>query len=473
MTSALPAERTRRFPIVLFVAVALVAAIVLDTTGSGRASTTGTARPFASVAASIPPADARSSAWYCAAGSAAPGGNGDETVFVTNVASHIVRADVIVMADANTTVPRRVDVPGLTRVAVHVADVVATPNPGVVVESIGGPVVVEHEIRNGVSIAMGPCARQAASAWYLPAGTTVKGAQQWLSLFDPFPDDAIVDVTFLTDTGPQAPQALQGLVVPRHTKVTVSVHDNVPRQGIVAAQVHTRIGRVVAEQSLFFDGTNGRLGMTLASGAPATAVDWYLPAGVVVGGTDALVVANPGDSQATVVVDVVLDGEAKLTPQSVPVPDHSVVSIDLMSRVPANTGFWVRAHSDKPVVAAQSVFTATASATVTASPVLSRRWAFASARSSVPSTDVIVAANPAARPVTLRVDAILSGATPPIIGDQSVSIPPGARALVNLSERNVPAGAGVLVTTDEPVAVERVDSNPQTMSAALGIPGAS
>ncbi|HMC69785.1 MAG TPA: DUF5719 family protein, partial [Mycobacteriales bacterium] len=308
----------RRGPIIAFLAVVVVAAVAFSV--SGRGSTSSTAPAAAAVAASIPPADAQSSAWYCAAGTAAPGGNADETVFVANLGTRPLRANVVVMADANNARSRRVDVPARTRIAVRVFDVAAVANPGVVVESVGGPVVVEHEIRNGVQVATGPCARQAASNWYVPVGTTIKGAQQWLALFDPFADDAIVDVTFLTDGGPQAPQALQGLVVPRRTKVVVPVHESVQRQTIVATQVRTRIGRVVAEQSQQFDGTGGRAGITLALGAPGEAVDWVLPAGLLVTGPDAVMVANYEATPATVNIDVVLDGEAKLTPVTVDVP---------------------------------------------------------------------------------------------------------------------------------------------------------
>lgn len=467
MTTRMLHDRVRHGPMVLLVAVAFLAAIVLDATG--HASTTGTGRPPAPVAASIPPADAHSSAWYCAAGTAAVGGNADETVFVTNVGTRPVRADVRVTADANSSTSRDVDIPARTRVAVRVFDVVATMTPGVVVESIGGPVVVEHEIRNGVHQALGPCAREAAATWYLPAGTTVKGAQQWLSLFDPFADDAIVDVTFLTDGGPQAPQALQGLVVPRHTKVVVPVHDSVQRQAVVATQVRARIGRVVAEQSLVFDPTSGRAGLTLALGAPTPAQDWSLPAGQVVAGPDAAVIANPGNTAATVTVDVVLDGEAKLTPDSVQVPDHSVVVVDLMARVPPSTNFWVRLHSDQPVVVAQTMNNALASATVPATPVVARVWAFASARSTPTATDVVVVANPSGRPVTVRFDALASGAASPV-ADAAVSIPAGGRVLVDMNARKVSPDAGLLVSADAPVVVERYDLTAQTMSAATGIP---
>ena len=57
---------------------------------------------------------------------------------------------------------------------------------------------------------MGPCCARAVGPWYFAAGGTAKGATQTLELFNPFGDDAIVDIPFLTDGGVQEPQALQG-----------------------------------------------------------------------------------------------------------------------------------------------------------------------------------------------------------------------------------------------------------------------
>ena len=91
--------------------------------------------------------------------------------------------------------------------------------------------------------------------WYFAGGTTVRGTQQFLALFDPFGDDAIVDVSFVTDTGVLEPAQVQGLVVARRSRLSVPVHDLVPRQGLVAVHVHARTGRIVAERSMAFDGT--------------------------------------------------------------------------------------------------------------------------------------------------------------------------------------------------------------------------
>ncbi len=73
-------------------------------------------------------------------------------------------------------------------------DIVALPEPGVLVEVTGSPTVVTHSIIGNGEAAIGPCARDAAPEWHFAAGTTVRGASLWLALFNPFADDAIVDI---------------------------------------------------------------------------------------------------------------------------------------------------------------------------------------------------------------------------------------------------------------------------------------
>ena len=117
---------------------------------------------------------------------------------------------------------------------------------------------MSHVLEHGGDVAVESCTRTAAADWYFASGTTVEGSQQDLLLFNPFGDDAIVDVSFVTDTGAQEPSALQALVVPRRSRVTIPVQDSVLRQTRVAAHVHARTGRIVAEQTQTFDDVVGR-----------------------------------------------------------------------------------------------------------------------------------------------------------------------------------------------------------------------
>ena len=84
-----------------------------------------------------------------------------------------------------------------------------------VVEVFGGQAVVEHEVRSRNDFAVGPCAREPSRHWFFADGTTERGAEEWLALFNPFGDNAIVDVSFLTEDGFQAPGETQAVVVPR------------------------------------------------------------------------------------------------------------------------------------------------------------------------------------------------------------------------------------------------------------------
>src|SRR5262249_39054528 len=151
-------------------------------------------------------------------------------------------------------------------------DIVASPEPGVVVEVVGGQAVVSHQLTGQGDFALEPCARSASTDWYFANGTTLRGSQQFITLFNPFGDDAIVDVSFLTDAGEQEPDATQGLVVPRRSRVSVPVQDALERQTVVAAHVHARAGRIVAERTQLFDGTSSegvplRKGIAVSLGA--------------------------------------------------------------------------------------------------------------------------------------------------------------------------------------------------------------
>ena len=89
---------------------------------------------------------------------------------------------------------------------------------------------MSHVLEHGGDVGVESCTRTAAPDWYFASGTTVDGSQHDVLLFNPFGDDAIVDVSFITDTGTQEPAGLQALVIPRRSRVTIPVQDSVLRQ---------------------------------------------------------------------------------------------------------------------------------------------------------------------------------------------------------------------------------------------------
>src|SRR5205085_4719600 len=99
------------------------------------------------------------------------------------------------------------------------------------------------------------------------------------ALYNPFPDDAIVDMAFSTEQGRDAPSAFQGVVVPANSVVPVDIGSHVRRRAHVSAAIHARRGRIVVEQLQVHNG-DGRKGVGLMLGAPRTATSFVFPDGI-------------------------------------------------------------------------------------------------------------------------------------------------------------------------------------------------
>ncbi|MBM3661260.1 MAG: hypothetical protein FJW95_17390, partial [Actinobacteria bacterium] len=302
----------------------------------------------------VPPANAVSTAWYCAAGTSDADGTADETIHVANLSFEPITAEVMVDPGGDGTPEAvRLRIPPSSRGSLPVSRVLRAATPGVVVEVRGGVAIVEHEISNGDDLAMSPCAAEPSRAWYFAAGSTADGAAQTLELFNPYGDDAVVDIAFLTEGGEQEPQALQGFVVGRRSKVQVPVGDLVARQERVATVVRTRSGRVIAEQVRTVGAAGGRTGLALSLGAAAPRREWTVPvAAAESGDTGTIAIGNFSLVPTTVEVSLQLSGAGVLSPETIEVPSRSVVHFDPAGRIPAGTAWAavVQAQGPAPVV---------------------------------------------------------------------------------------------------------------------------
>lgn len=446
--------------LVLVVVVALLAAAaVLDRSRPAR-PTAAPEPPPAGPAVPLP--GAASTAWFCAAGSSTDEGRADEEIVVANLGDAQAEALVTVMPGAGQDpVVTTLVLPARSQTRVRVGDVLAVPDPGVVVEVFGGRPVVEHLLRRGDDVALGPCAREPSTRRLFAAGTTVKGAELWLELFNPFEEDAIVDATFFTEGGFQAPEALQGLGVPRRSKVVVPVHDHVRREAHVATEVRTRVGRVVAEQTIAFDGTDGRRGLGLSVGAGAPGESWTFPYGRLVEGAGELVaVVNP--DLGTTEVDVVahLEGDAVVEPQTLAVPGRSVAVVNLAEWLPVETlhAVEVQVTGRQPVMAeglwsysASSGEAGVALAGGAVAPAL--RWAFAPGRVTEGAADWLAVHNPARTETRVALRAVEDGAEALLV---ETTVPPSAPVLLDLRELEVSTGAVLVLEAGQPVIGERL-----------------
>lgn len=491
--TAPPTPRQRnvhRGPILFVVIAAVIAAIVVQQGASSDRQITSAATVVVHDGVSVPPAGIASGAWYCAAGTSSPDGRADETVIVASLAITRVVATVTVMPGGDAApVSRTLRLAPGEETSVRVADILATPEPGVLVETVGGRAAVSHQLEHGDDFAVEPCTRSAGPDWYFAAGTTVEGSQHDLALFNPFGDDAIVDVTFLTDTGAQEPDGLQAIVVPRRSRITIAVQDSVLRQLRVATHVHARVGRIVAEHTQNFDGTVPDTGPTLKGmavslGAQSPEAVWRIAAGTTEnGGIGSLAVANFGGSDARVDVRAVLVGDQKLAPQRVTVPAGGVIAVELTTRMPLGADYSVTATARDtngrrvPIVAEMlASWTPTSStpgvASTLGSTVTARRWV-------VPQPDAdadafLTVLNPGTEPVTaaLLPAAFVdrpAGAT----SEPEVAVAPGTAEVLQIVRIGRRPGGALVITANHPIVLGLTMLGPAGASISAAIPDLS
>ncbi|MEL7206854.1 MAG: DUF5719 family protein, partial [Actinomycetota bacterium] len=161
--------------------------------------------------------------------------------------------------------------------------------------------VVEHTVTGAFGADTAPCASQPSATWYFAAGQTTVDARQFLTFFNPFPDPAVIDVTFRTEEDLRSPEEFQGLIVPARSVLAREIGSFVTRREHVSTSVVARSGRLVVDRLLLFDGSLDQTGLDVALGAPEPAEVWYSPDGVVAEGiSERFVVYNPTDTRAEV-----------------------------------------------------------------------------------------------------------------------------------------------------------------------------
>ena len=491
MTAPGASRELRRLPVLVVVGgcIALAVALGLGDNADAPPEVEGAGEIAAAVPTVAGP-DAVSTTWYCAEGTGAPGGRADETILVANVGAGSARADVTVMPAGQEPVSQRVSVAPGEQVRVPVSSVLPASEQidaaglivgaGVVVEVFGGRSVVEHAITGNADVAVGPCARQAGRDWYFASGTTERGAEEHAALFNPFADDAIVELTFATDAGFVAPPDLQSVIVPRRSRVTVPVGNFVRRQAQVALRVRVVTGRIVAERSLTFTPENEtRQGLTLSLGATSPASSWSLP-GVVAPGDGAahsVLVANFEPAATEVEITPRFEDGTDADAQRLPVRGRSVGVVDLASLGASGAPFAVdvRTTRSSGVVVEELAWWAPpaggpASATTTASPVRATNWVFSTGALTSESGAAVSVLNPGPTGTTVDLLAYPAGGAEQPARVRRLALRAGRQARFDLAELGLAPDQVVTVRAGAPVVAVRLALGPEGASLALGVP---
>ena len=323
-----------RWPAILALAAALAALVTADVLAPEPADEAPQGPSQGIVRAGY--AGAGESTWFCAGGLGGTGGARQEVIVVNTSPSELraslrlfpavplggqserwpaTRFEVTVGAHSRLAIDPAATA---TRIAPELASFpevfVATE---VRLDGAGG--VVLQQVGSGSAADAGPCATNTSRAWHFATGSTRRDARLRLSLLNPYSDDTVVDLAFVTDEGVREPVAYQGLVVPANALVVLEVGSEVTRRQQVSFSVVARSGNLVSSALQTFNGDLGLEGWSVRAGAPRAAEQWLFPLGVAgagAGAANSFVVYNPGGAEAR--VDLAVELDASLESRGVP-----------------------------------------------------------------------------------------------------------------------------------------------------------
>ena len=440
------------------------------------------AAPEVSAAAVMPtaaPEGAASASWYCPGATAAPGSPAVGTVVIANTGDRRVNAVVTAIGSDGGVHPSPVRLAPYSVVRVGLAQLAPGPFAGALVEVDAGRVVTELEAVGPRQSDVTPCASAVSDRWHFADGSTARDAALTLSLFNPFPDDAIADLSFSTDQGRDTPSDFEGIVVPPRSLVVKNIGDHVRRREAVATNVAVRRGRLVAAQTLTRTAP-GRSGLSLTLGAPSPGTVWYFPSGAIDNGVvERFTISNTTSREAKVLVEVNLD-EGAAEPFELTIPPHDRVPlvINEEDRIPRAVGHstTVRSLNDVPVVVVRTLEAGSpASRTGRADTVGARRaateWAFAAGGVS-PQTDQWLAVhNVGTAPARVSVFGV-AGRLLPLPGLQDRTVDAGRRLVIRLSDHAETFPLPLVVRSSRPVVVDRTiySTDRPGLSATIGVP---
>ena len=387
------------------------------------------------------PTRALASTWFCAIGTAAADRPADMTVIVGNATPAPVKATVTVVGTDVDPKQVPLDVPARSRVGLRVADVISSDYVAATVDVPSGGVAVEHEVKGPLGVSVAPCASSGSEHWYVADGSTVRDDTMLLALYNPFPEDAIVDLSFTHEEGRAVPSDFQGVVVRGGRLKVINVGDHVRRRARVAATVVTRSGRVVVDRLQLRQGS--AKGMSVSLAAPSAGGDWWFPDGLVDDGVvERYSIYNPGADEAQVSLELTLDsGAAEPFDLTVPARGRVDLNANDEERIPHNVAHAARVVSlnGVPVVAERAVsFKSPATRSGTSETFgarrTARRWFFVAGAVSDALDEWVSVVNPGTTPVQVTFTVLASGQPVPVEGLQDVEVAAGARRSFRLGD---------------------------------------
>jgi len=324
--------------------------------------------------------------------------------------------------------------------------------------------------RPATGAAAARCPRVSSQRWYFPAGSVALGYDQRIMIRNPFPDEAVVSVTFYTPTGLVAKANLREVAVPAGEARVIKLNDFILGQRVLGTAVTAQRGRIIAWGAMFAEPENRPHGVYLSLGATAASREWYFPEGAVGGGLEeVLTLLNPHQRESVVTVSLATTGGGISPPKLVEVriPPEAIKTISLPSVLGprdqdlGGVGAIVKSTNGVGVVAERTVWYAsgrTGVASTLGAQAPATQWLVPPAAVAT-TEDSVVVLNPGNTKAVVRVELWRQQGSSLKPDWARLTIKPGGRGRLFVTNATGGQPVALLVTSDQPVVAERVSTS--------------
>ncbi len=351
------------------------------------------------------------------------------------------------------------------------------------VEIYGGGGFVEQRADSPSGSAVSPCSNSTSSTWYFADGYTVEGSKEQLVVTNPFPSDAIINISEATSTESRQPAILQSLQVRANSVLVISQDLLAKREFVLAVTVESTRGRVVVGRAQEYVTSVGRAGFTMTLGAPSLGDQFYFADGEVAPNViERYSVYNASETDAIVNVTFLgLDPAAGfVNPEPLTVPAGNVVSLIAGDvGVPAGRHGAVFSTETEGSILVERAITRQTDDTVATTVVMGSPPSFASTRWSMAiGTDlavenILVVLNATGSQGTVTVKTLGAGGEVPVPGMEAIDLPAGGVITIGVSDPTA-LGHPLVVESTQRIFVERLlprDPDLRGRSGSFALPG--
>ncbi len=352
----------------------------------------------------------------------------------------------------------------------------------------GGPIRASALIRTTEPVtgeASARCSDSAASRWYFAAGASTLGVDERLLIYNPFPDEAVVKVTFMTPQGEDSKGRLAKVPVSAKSSTVIRVNDFIRLERSLGVRVDAKRGRVVAWRMMYDIPDEGPTGTQLSLGAAATSDTWFFPEGSVASGIEERIfLVNPSDEEASVTVslssgDQIVQPEGLVEIEVAPGASRAIDIGDGLTGTERDLGgvsAIVQSTNGVGIVAERWIRYDTSGMAGSASELGATRTAtdwWLPPAALHPSTDLVVVMNPGSAPAVIDLEIVSeSGASETPGALQGRELPPGGRLKIGIDQWTRLETAMIRVTSSSPIVVERLSYSEvaNDVGAIIGFP---